>query len=61
MDDEFMIKNEPNMMLPPQMAGPTLGRMFIEIGNLENLSYNNRDYLKSDEKEIYSNIKFWGE
>jgi len=56
-------------VLPPEVQGNTYGHLFVEIGNLEWLIYNQENYLDErgmgvDDKGVHSlfcNIKFWGD
>ena len=43
------------------MGGPSYGKLFIEIQNLHSLEYNKRDYTLPEEKDLYVNMKFWGD
>ena len=60
--DQFTIKNESNLSLPPLLFDkPTYGRLFIEIQNLHSLEYNKRNYAADEESDLYVNLKFFGE
>jgi hypothetical protein len=54
-------------MLPPEVEGPNFGHLFIEMGNLDWLTYDGQNYLDDGSGEgrgvnhLFANIKFWGD
>ncbi|CDW78943.1 c2 domain-containing protein 3 [Stylonychia lemnae] len=55
-------------MLPPEVEGPTFGFLFIEMQNLDWLTYDGQNYLEDigtslgpRVNNLFANIKFWGD
>jgi hypothetical protein len=63
---EMLNKNVKNA-LPPEVEGSTYGHLFVEIGNLNWLIYDNENYLEPASGgtkpifNLFTNIKFWGD
>ncbi len=55
-------------MLAPDVEGPNFGSLFIELGNLDWLTYDGKNYLDESSgssnkgvTRLFGNIKFWGD
>ena len=55
-------------MLPPEVEGPSYGSLFVEIGNVDFLTYDGQNYLEEGFSahgkginHLFANIKFWGD
>ena len=51
----------PAQILPPGLSGHTYGRLFVRIGKVHYLQYENKDYVQQlDLSLLKFMLKFWG-
>ena len=55
-------------MLPPEVEGPNFGSLFVEMQNIEWLTYDGLNYLEEGlstagkaANHLFANMKFWGD